>query len=124
MKIFMIVLAALLVTVFVFSGTVELAGTWKGTTEADGNSVDLTLVLKKDADVYSGNITAPGYADNAEIKDVEFVDNKLKFSFTVYNGSEYLEIKVNLSVSENRMTGGWDSEDGDYGTIIIEKTSN
>jgi hypothetical protein len=124
MKIFMIILAALIVTVFVFAGTADLTGTWKGSTEADGNPVDLTLILKKEADVYTGNITAAGFADNEEIKEVEFTDNKLNFSFTVYNGSEYLKIKVNLSVSEDRMTGGCESEDGDYGNIIMERISH
>ena len=124
MKNFIIVLATLMLTVFVFAGTVDLTGTWKGSAEADGNSVDLTLVLKKEADVYAGSITAAGFADNEEIIDVEFKDNKLNFSFTVYNGSEYLVIKVNVSVSEDRMTGSWESEDGNFGDIIIERISN
>jgi len=124
MKIFMIVLVTLILAVFVFAGTVDLTGTWKGSTEADGNSVDLTLVLKKEADVIAGSITAAGFADNEEIMDVEFKDNKLNFSFTVYNGSEYLVVKINLSVSEDRMTGGWESEDGNFGDIIIERISD
>lgn len=124
MKIFVIILATLILTVFIFAGTVDLTGTWKGSTEVDGNPVDLTLVLKKEADVYAGSITAAGFADNEEIRDVEFKDTKLNLSFTVYNGSEYLEVKINLSVSEDRMTGGWESEDGNFGDIIVERISN
>jgi hypothetical protein len=123
-KIFIIVLAALILTVLVFAGTVDLKGTWEGSTEVDGNTVDLTLVLTKEADMYVGSITAAGFADNEKIRDVEFKDNKFDFSFTVYNGSEYLEVKVNLSVSEDRMTGGWKSEDENFGDIVIERTSN
>lgn len=123
MKIFMRALTALIWTVFVVAGTVDLTGTWKGSTKVEGNPVDLTLVLKKEADGYAGRITAAGFADNEEIRDVEFKDDKLHFSFTVYNGSEYLEVKVNLSVSEDRMTGGWESEDGNFGAILMEKIS-
>lgn len=123
MKVFAIVLATLILVVFVFAGPVVLTGTWEGSTEVDGNPVDLTLVLKKEADVYAGNVTVAGFAENEEIRDVEFKENTLRFSFTVYNGSEYLEVKINLSVSQDRMTGSWESEDENSGDIILEKIS-
>ena len=123
MKIFLMTLVALMVIVFVFAGPVNLTGTWKGSTDVDGNPIDLSLVLKKEADVYAGSITVAGFSENEEIRDVEFQGDTLKFSFTAYNGSDYLEVKISLSVSQDRMTGYWESEDENYGDIIMKKIS-
>ena len=124
MKTFAVVLFTLILAAPVFSGSINLTGTWEGPTEVDGNSIDTSLVLKKEGDIYVGSITVAEFADNEEIRDVEFKDNKLSFSFTVYNGDEYLGVKINFSVSENSMTGEWESEDGNSGDIIMEKVSS
>ena len=123
MKIFKISSACLFLIAVTFAGGVDLTGNWEGSTEVDGNPLELNMTLIKEGDTYTGKITAANFAENEPIKDVEFKDNKLSFTFTVFNGDEYLDVKIELSVTEDRLTGGWKSEDGNYGDIVMEKVS-
>ncbi len=118
----LVIILVLLLAAFTFAGGPDLSGTWKGETSVDGAAVDLTLVLNKAGDSYSGTITdSAGDSDNAEIADVKLDGNQLSFSFMINNGVENLAVQVALEVDESTMKGNWESEDGNYGSINMEK---
>ena len=118
----LVIILVLLLAAFTFAAGADLSGTWKGDTEVDGAAVDLTLVLKKAGPSYSGTITdSAGYSDNAEIADVKLDGNRLSFSFMINNGVENLAVQVALEVDGGTMKGNWESEDGNYGSINMEK---
>ncbi len=107
-----------------FSQEVDLSGTWEGPTEVPGSPepVQITLVLQKIDGEYSGTFTdSLGFAEEAELKDIEFKDNTLTFNFTIFNGFEYAMIHATLSVEGNKMSGNWGSEDGNSGSLELEK---
>jgi hypothetical protein len=104
------------------SQQVDLSGTWKGTTEVpDAMELDqITLVLTKIDGEYSGTFTdSMGFAEEAELKDIELKENSLTFNFTIYNGFEYMQIYTTLTVDGNKMTGSWESEDGSSGQVEL-----
>ncbi len=107
-----------------FCQEVDLSGTWEGTTEVpDVPEPDqITLVLEKIDGEYSGTFTdSLGFAEDAELEDIEFKDNTLTFSFTIFNGFEYAMIYATLTVEGNKMSGNWESEDGNSGPVELEK---
>lgn len=101
----------------------DLSGTWKGATEVpDIGEDEITLVLVKKDDSYTGTLTdSAGMAEESELEDVEYSEGKLTFNFTIYNGSEYMQVSCSLTVEGNKMTGHWETEDGSSGSIELEK---
>ncbi|MFC2157236.1 hypothetical protein ACFLT9_05305 [Acidobacteriota bacterium] len=118
----LIVFMASLTGGMVFAQT-DLTGTWIGATEVPDIGEDaITLVLVKKENTYTGTITdSAGMAEEAEITDVDFSEGKLTFNFTIYNGSEYMDVACALTVDGNKMTGQWETEDGSSGSIELEK---
>ena len=107
-----------------FCQEVDLSGTWEGTTEVlDSPEPDqIILVLEKTDGEYSGTFTdSLGFAEDAELEDIEFKDNTLTFSFTIFDGFEYAMIYTTLTVEGNKMIGNWESEDGSSGPVELEK---
>lgn len=107
-----------------FCQEVDLSGTWEGTTEVpDVPEPDqVILVLEKIDGEYSGTFNdSLGFAEDAELGDIEFKDNTLTFSFTIFNGFEYATIYATLTVEGNKMSGNWESEDGSSGPVELEK---
>ena len=107
-----------------FSQQVDLSGTWVGPTEVpDAPEPDmLTLVLKKEEGTYSGTITdSMGMLQNTEIEDVEFKDNTLTFTFQVDTGGEYLSVTTSLTLKGDKMSGYWETDDGNSATIELER---
>jgi len=107
-----------------FCQEVDLSGTWEGTTEVpDAPEPDqITVVLEKIDGEYSGTFTdSLGFAEDAELKDIEFKDNTLTFNFTIFDGFEYTKVYATLTVEGNKMSGNWESEDGNSGPIELEK---
>ena len=107
-----------------FCQEVDLSGTWEGTTEVpDAPEPDqITLVLEKIDGEYSGTFTdSLGFAEDAELEDIEFKDNTLTFNFTIFNGFEYQMIYAILTVKGNKMSGNWESDDGSSGPVELEK---
>ncbi len=107
-----------------FCQEVDLSGTWEGTTEVpDAPGPDqLTLVLEKIDGEYSGTITdSLGFAEDAELEDIEFKDNTLTFNFTIFDGFEYATVYATLTVEGNKMSGSWESEDGSSGPVELVK---
>ncbi|MFQ5721921.1 MAG: hypothetical protein ACE5GI_05475 [Candidatus Aminicenantales bacterium] len=103
----------------------DLSGTWKGTTEIpDSQDVDeITLVLTKTTEGYKGTVSDSfGFAQNEEIEDVEFEDNNFSFSFTIFNGEDYMRVFMNLTIdSEDSLSGYWELEDGSSSSIELKK---
>ncbi len=102
---------------------VDITGTWVGTTEVPDQGTDqVTMVLKKAGDGYSGTIVdslgqvAPG----TELKNVTFGDDALSYSFSLTDGSV---VTMKLKVNGLKMTGQWAHEEGATGTITFEKKS-
>ncbi len=102
---------------------VEISGTWIGTTEVpDMGEDEVTLVLEKDNSGYSGTFSdSLGMADKAELEDVAYESGNLSFSFTIYNGSEYMSVSCSLAVKNDTMTGYWETEDGTTGEIEMKR---
>jgi len=62
-----------------------------------------------------------GFAEEAELKDIEFKENTLTFNFTIYDGFEYMQVYSTLTVDGNKMSGNWETEDGNSGQIELVK---
>lgn len=107
-----------------FCQEVDLSGTWKGTTEVpDAMEPDeVTLVLEKIDEEYSGTVSdSLGFAEEAELEDIEFKDNTLTFSFTIFDGFEYMTVYTTLTVEGDKMSGHWETEDGSSAPIELER---
>ena len=107
-----------------FCQEADLSGTWEGTTEVpDVMEPDkITLVLTKIDGEYSGTFSdSMGFAEEAELKDIEFKDKSLTFNFTIFNGFEYMQIYSTLTLDGNKLTGSWESEDGSSGQVELVK---
>jgi len=107
-----------------FCQEVDLSGTWEGTTEVPdvAEPDQIILVLEKINAEYSGTFTdSLGFAEEAELEDIEFKDNTLTFRVTIFNGFEYAMIYTTLTVEGNKMSGNWESEDGNSSTIELER---
>jgi len=107
-----------------FCQEADLSGTWEGTTEVpeEAELDQVTLVLEKINGKYSGTFTdSLGFAEDAELKDIEFKDNTLTFNFTIFNGFEYMTVYATLTVEENKMSGHWETEDDNSSTIELER---
>ncbi len=107
-----------------FCQEIDLSGTWEGTTEVpDTPEPDqLTLVLEKIDGEYSGTINdSLGFAEDAELEDIEYKNNTLTFTFTIFNGFEYVKIYTTVTVEGNKMSGSWESEDGNSSPVELEK---
>ena len=103
---------------------VDLTGTWVGETEVpDSPEPDkLTLVLEKVEGKYAGTISDElGFADEAEIEDVEFKDNELTFSFTIFDGTDYQQVHCSMTVEGNKMSGYWELDDGTSSSVELTK---
>jgi hypothetical protein len=118
----LVIILVLLLAAFTFAAGADLSGTWEGDTEVDGAAVDLILVLKKAGPSYSGTITdSAGYSDNSEIGNVKLEGNQLSFTFMIFNGSENMAVYVEVEVVGSAMKGNWESEDGNSGSVKLEK---
>lgn len=107
-----------------FCQEVDLSGTWEGTTEVpDAMETDeVTLILEKIDGEYIGTISdSLGFAEEAELEDIEFKDNTLTFSFTIFDGFEYSTVYTTLTVEEDKMSGSWETEDGESAPIELER---
>jgi len=103
----------------------DLSGTWEGATEVpDGIEPDkITLVLEKTDEGYTGTVSDTLYMiQEAEIEDVEFEDGTLTFNFTFYNGEEYITVYLTLTVEGDKMSGYWETEDGNSASIELERS--
>ena len=107
-----------------FCQSVDLSGTWVGETEVpDAIEPDgMTLVITKEDGEYSAKISdTMGMLENTECEDIEFVENKLTFNMEVNTGEEFLTVYITLKVEDDTMSGFWETEDGQTGSVELTK---
>jgi len=126
-------LACMLMTAFVLvslpwsSGAQEqdIAGTWKGSTEIpDMGTDEMTLVITREEEKIQATISdSLGMLLDNECEDLEFKEGTLTFRVTAYSDYTSLRVWITLDVAGDTMTGYWETEEGDRGTIELEKVS-
>lgn len=106
-----------------FGQETDLTGTWEGSTYVpDSGDDQVTLVLQKEGEVYSGTLTdSMGLANESLLENANYVDGTLTADFTIFNGSEYMKIKLTLRLSGDLLVGSWESEDGNTGTLELKR---
>jgi len=107
-----------------FCQEVDLSGTWEGTSEVPEQPEpnQITLVLEKIDGEYSGTVNdSLGFAEDAELEDIEFKDNTLTFTFTIFNGFEYMPVYATLTVEGDKMSGYWETEDGSSSQVELKR---
>jgi len=101
----------------------DISGTWVGETDIPDQGTDeLTLLLEKSGDSYTGIISDSfGMLVDVECEDLEYKDNTLTFNFSIYDGYSSMTVYITLNVEGNTMTGQWETEEGDTGEIHMAK---
>lgn len=108
-----------------FGQDTDLTGTWEGSTFIPNSGDDqVTLVLNKDGEAYSGTVTdSMGLANESALENTAYTDGTLSAEFTIFNGSEYMKIKLRLKLNGEFLVGGWESEDGNTGSFELKRKS-
>jgi len=108
------------------SQTQDLSGTWVGETVVP-NAVDkdqVTLVLKKDADSYSGTVTdSMRLANESVLENVKFENETLTAEFMIFNGSENVRIWMTLKVTDEKLIGSWQDGGDSTGPLELSRKS-
>ena len=103
----------------------DLTGTWEGTTYVpDAGDDQVTLVLRKEGEAYSGTVSdSMGMANEAKLENGKLVGGTLTAEFTIFNGSDYMKIKLTLKLSGDLLVGNWESADGETGNLELKRKS-
>jgi len=103
----------------------DLTGTWVGSTYiADSGDDQVTLVLQKEGEAYSGTVSdSMGMANEAKLENGKFVNGTLTGEFTIFNGSDYMKIKLTLKLNGELLVGNWESADGESGSLELKRKS-
>ena len=109
--------------VLTYASDVDLTGTWKGSTEVPDQGVDeMTLVIEKEAGEYSATLSdSLGMLTDTECEDIEFKEGTLTFNVTISQGYDSFTVWMNLDVEGDKMSGYWETGDGDQGEINLER---
>jgi hypothetical protein len=125
--IFPLILAAALVFCLgtLFGQETDLSGTWEGTTYVpDAGDDQITLVLRKDGETYSGTLSdSMGLAVESKLENVQFKEGILKAEFVIFNGDDYVRISLTLKVSGEMLVGNWADPGGETGTLELKRKS-
>ena len=108
---------------FAFCLADDISGVWVGETEVPDQGPDeLTLILEKAGDSYTGTISDSfGMLVDAECEDIEYNDNVLTFNFSIYDGYSSMIVYIEMNVEGDTMTGHWETEQGDTGEVNMVK---
>lgn len=122
---FLLTVALAFALVPVFGQESDLSGTWVGSTYIpDSGDDQVTLVLKKEGEAYSGTVSdSMGMANEAKLENGHFLDGTLTAEFTIFNGSDYMKIKLTLKLSGDLLVGNWESADGETGNLELKRKS-
>ncbi len=87
----------------------DLGGTWTGfAVVPPGEKDEVTLALEKSGQTYAGRLNdTAGMLVNAEIRKFSLEASRVTFEFDVFNGSEVLAIKADLTLDGDVMKGVW-----------------
>jgi len=126
MRNFSILLVIILITISIPIGAQEkinLTGTWKGETLAEGPDIDiiLTLVIEHKNDGISGQLEDDmGFIDS-EITDAKLDTNILTFKSIAQTPDGDVGMTFKLTVTGDEMKGDWEAEDGVFGLWTAKK---
>jgi hypothetical protein len=106
-----------------FGQETDLSGTWEGTTYVPNAGDDqVTLVLRKEGDVYSGTVTdSMQLADQSRLENTIFEDGTLTAEFMIFNGADYIRISLTLKVSGELLVGDWSDPNGENGRLELKR---
>lgn len=106
-----------------FGQGTDLTGTWEGTTYVpDAGDDQVTLVLRKEGETYSGTVTdSMQLAVESNLENVKFENGTLTAEFTIFNGSDYVRIRLTLKVSGELLVGNWEDPDGETGNLEMKR---
>ncbi len=93
-------------------------GSWSYQVDADGQTMEGQLVIKKNEDIFSGTISNPMTNESSPVNDVELAGNKLSFSTKFNDGSQTVSVSFSVVIEGNNFEGSV-SADG-LGTFDIE----
>jgi hypothetical protein len=117
--------AVLLSLAFALAASVAVAadptGTWIGSTEVpDVGTIQVTLVLKKAEGGFAGIVSdsASLIAPETPVKDLKIEGDAITFWFNLADGTS---VSMQLKVSGETMTGGWQHESGQTGSMQLER---
>ena len=98
-------------------------GTWIGTAENQGSYDDMTVIIEKKDNVYTGKIKdAMGMFVDVEIKNFVMKDNSVTFEFPGAMGGMAFNLKADLVLTEKTLNGTWTMiEDGSTGAIELAR---
>ena len=98
-------------------------GSWTGFAENQGNQDDITVIIEKKDDAYTGKVNdAMGMFANVEIKNIVWKDTKVTFEFPGSINGMAFNIKAELTLTETTMKGIWTMiEDGSSGGIDLTR---
>ena len=100
---------------------VDFSGTWLGKTNLPHYGADeLTLVLKKEKDSYTGMVvdTLEIIAPDTPIQNAEVEGNVITLMFPLVDGAM---LSCNLTLEGEKMNGYWSHPAGARGIIVFEK---
>jgi hypothetical protein len=123
-KIFFLAMLAVLAAFAIAASrpaAVDFSGTWLGKTEVPGSGIDeLTLVLKKDKESYTGTVvdSLQMIVPWTEIQNVKVEGNVITLMFPLTDGNM---ISCTLTLAGGKMTGDWIHPEGSTGTIDFDK---
>ena len=90
------------------AGAVDLSGTWKGFAENEGYPDNVTVVLEKAGDTYTGTVTDEmGMFPNSSIQNFVVIEDTVTFEFEGnYEGTPFT-LKAEMTLDEGTMKGTW-----------------
>ncbi len=103
---------------------IDLSGTWVGTTYISDRGVDdeMTVVLKKDGDTYTGMLTdSLGLANETAFSSVELKDGVLTLHFNVFDGQTTTAVRAIVKIEGEFLVGRWETDAGVIGEIKLER---
>jgi hypothetical protein len=105
----------------VSASAVNLAGTWVGSTDVpDVGSDQVVLVIEKDGTGYRAIVSdsAALIAKDTPARDLKLDGDTLSFWFPLADGPT---VAIQLTVSGDTMSGGWQHEGGQTGSLSFER---
>jgi opacity protein-like surface antigen len=104
-------------------GKAELTGTWTGYTFlGDYSRADFDLNLKKEGDVYAGQISdQAGIIPTMDIKNPAYKDGLLTFEIDFPNDTGTSRIAIELKLEGETLKGRWLDPDGNSNVIELTR---
>jgi hypothetical protein len=120
----LLVISLLCIAAPIFGQNKDLSGTWSGETVVP-NAPDkdvITMVLKKAGDSYTGTLSdSLGMLNRTPLEKVKFEKDTLIFEFVVSTGGQEIRARIALKISGEKLSGSWETEDGNTGSLEMTR---